>query len=67
MLMELDKTGLVTATKTANEGRMHAVRMVQEIRDELSEPEKTLLAVAPLTRPSEKSTETQNRRTNDHS
>ena len=35
----------MAATETANEGRMHAGRMVQEMKDELSEAERTLLAI----------------------
>ena len=53
MFMTLDKTsqerllvfGFMAATETANEGRMHAGRMVQEMKDELSEAERTLLAI----------------------
>ena len=37
--------GIMAATETANEGRMHAGRMVQEMNDELSEAERTLLAI----------------------
>ena len=52
VFMTLDKTsqerllifGIMAATETANEGRMHAGRMVQEM-DELSEAERTLLAI----------------------
>ena len=35
----------MAVTETANEGRMHAGRMVQEMKDEFSEAERTLLAV----------------------
>ena len=53
VFMTLDKTsqerllvfGIMAATETANEGRMHAGRMVQEMKDELSEAEGTLLAI----------------------
>ena len=41
--------GIMAATETANEGRMHADRMVQEMKDELSEAERTLLAIKDLT------------------
>ena len=37
--------GIMAATETANEGRMHAGGMVQEMKDELSESERTLLAI----------------------
>ena len=60
MFMGLDKPGqerllffgIVTATKTASEGRVHAKRMVQEMKDEFPEPQKTLLATASPKRPS---------------
>ena len=50
VFMTLDKTsqerllvfGVMVATETANEGRMHAGRMVQEMKDELSEAERPL-------------------------
>ena len=53
MFMTLDKTsqerllvfGIMAATEAANEGRMPAGRMVQEMKDELSEAERTLLAI----------------------
>ena len=56
VFMTLDKTsqerllffGIMAATETANEGRMHAGRMVQEMKDELSEAERTLLAIKEL-------------------
>ena len=41
--------GIVAATKTVNEGRMHAGRTVQEMKDELSEAERTLLAIKKFT------------------
>ena len=45
VFMTLDKTsqerllvfGIIAATETANEGRMHAGRMVQKMKDELSD------------------------------
>ena len=51
VFMTLDKTsqerllvlGIMAATETANEGKMHAGRMVQEMKSELSEAERTLL------------------------
>ena len=53
VFMTLDKSsqerllvfGIMAATETANEGVMHAGRMVQEMKDELSEAERTLLAI----------------------
>ena len=57
VFITLDKTsqeqllffGIMAATETANEGRMHAGRMVQVMKDELSEAERTLLAIEELT------------------
>ena len=56
VFMTLDKTcqerllvfGITAATETANDGRMHAGRIVQEMKDELSEAERTLLAIKEL-------------------